>query len=115
MKPATKTPCKQCPFRRTSPRGYLGSYSSPADFLASHYHADVPAPCHCSIDYEKEGWEADWKAGKVGRLCAGQAALYRNSCKQPRPPTPITPADDANPDVFDWTHEFLAHHMRDIP
>lgn len=109
-RPAASKPCRQCPFRTDSLPGYLGEYPSAADFIGTHYRADVPAPCHTSLDYERPDAVGRFMRGKAGKLCAGQAQLYRNSCKKPRPPSPISPPEQPSDEVFTWAHDFIAHH-----
>ena len=42
-------PCKECPFRKKSAPGWLGS-STPEGFMATTL-SDVEMPCHLTVDY----------------------------------------------------------------
>lgn len=105
MKENLRQPCKECPFRRDSARGWLGGYDGPEHFLAVHYHAEERNPCHLSIDYEtdRETWDPE--------ACVGQVVMFKNSYKLPRGwemPEAISADADA---CFRWSHEFVAHHQ----
>jgi len=101
-----KTPCKECPFRRVSPPGYLGA-DTPDGFLASTM-ADTPMPCHLSVDYERKDWKVQAEAAP---LCAGALIFFANACKLSRDASrPRLPADRAL--VFSRPDEFLTHHKK---
>ena len=100
-------PCGECPFRRASMPGWLGS-NAPADFIVA-ITTEQPLPCHSSIDYDDPEWRDKFMAGNVGRLCAGALIMSANMCKRPRDPKfPQRPADREL--VFANHLEFMAHH-----
>jgi hypothetical protein len=103
----SQKPCGECPFRRASMPGWLGS-NAPADFIVA-ITTEQPLPCHSSIDYDDSEWRDKFMAGEEGRLCAGALIMSANMCKRPRDPTfPQRPADREL--VFANHLEFMAHH-----
>lgn len=102
------TPCKECPWKRASAQGWLGSHT-PGNFLAlSDQGAHLP--CHLHVNYDEKDWEE--KAAKAPQ-CAGHAIFLANRCKRP---TGYQLA--GSPDhqlVFTRPHEFVAHHLRVEP
>lgn len=87
------TPCSDCPWARTSLRGWTGS-STPEKFVADA-HGETRIECHTLI----------------GAQCAG-AAIYRgNVCKSPRDKELLKlPSNRAL--VFATRFEFLEHHRK---
>jgi len=108
-KPCKDKPCRDCPFLRKSIPGYLGGEYTAEEFLAQHYHGEGINPCHPSVDYNQANWRDGFMAGTNGEKCRGQAEFFSNSLKRPKFETGIedTPR---NSEVFDWLHEFRAHH-----
>jgi hypothetical protein len=109
FRPYNKTPCKQCPFRKTAMAGWLGA--APPEMFIGNIMGEVPSPCHSSINYDKEkNWEEKWRAGKLGKLCTGALIMAANSAKQARDQRmlPVVPPDKET--VFETPHAFLAHH-----
>jgi hypothetical protein len=107
VRKACRKPCRECPFRKTALKGWLGSYDGPEDFINVHYRQDVPNPCHMTVDYD----DPDWKEGLEDATgCAGQQIMYLNGFKSPRvwklDPT-LKPDTDA---VFKFPAEFVEHH-----
>lgn len=104
------TQCRQCPFRPTSARGWLGSYRA-ADVFHELWHGQ-PFFCHSKINYARPDWLA--RALRSGRLClGGLVAANRWHCP--------TPTDDtirqARADVGDrddvetmGAREFIDYH-----
>jgi len=102
-----KKPCGDCPFRRVSTPNHLGA-STPEEFVATAL-ADVPMPCHLTIDYDDPEWKEKWLQGQEGKFCAGSLVFAANMCKLSRDPArPKLPADREK--VFSWPAEFLKHH-----
>jgi hypothetical protein len=107
-----KTPCKECPFRRASTPGWLGA-STPEEFMASA-RSGAEMPCHSSIDYEQSDWRT--KQYPKAPLCAGSLIFLKNSCTLPRDPAlaaSVKAVEGDRETVFNWPHEFLAHHDRE--
>jgi hypothetical protein len=103
-------PCAECPWLRTSARGWLGA-SNAEEFYRTSVTQEGHMPCHMDIDYTDKNWretqlpEAD--------LCAGNLIYYRNHLKNPRDPEVAewVRAVERSPHVFDWPVEFMEHHM----
>ena len=102
-------PCSECPFRRDSASGWLGSYSSGREFIATHYTGDVRNPYHLAVDYDDEDWK---EKSEDAPTCAGQAAMYANACKEPRT-WDLPEGTEPRADVFRTPTEFIAHHDGD--
>jgi hypothetical protein len=115
MKTDLTRPCAACPFRRTSPPGWLGSWDGPGQLLWSL--GRTPFPCHLTISAEGQSFDDDGLQG-----CAG-AAIFLNS-KLERSRCPETAChqrelagapDHVKAEVFANTMEFCQHHMRRKP
>ena len=104
MKAPCKKPCKACPFRRQSLPGWLGAAST--EQFAQTVMADMPMPCHSTVDYD----DPDWREGlHKARYCRGALTLFANQCKLSRDPErPRVPAD--REEVFGHIGEFVEHH-----
>lgn len=99
-----KAPCKACPWRTTSAKGWLGA-SSPVEFLQQS-EAEIQMPCHLHVDYESDTWQDD--ALEVPQ-CAGRAVHFANRCKRPQnPDLVVLPADRQA--VFSNPQDFIDHH-----
>lgn len=104
MEHTHKQPCRECPFRRNSLPGYLGE-DTPEGFMATTL-ADVPMPCHLTIDYEEDDWDGDQM--EEASYCAGALNFFRNMCKSSRDRR--RPQGEKDPTVFSRPQEFLDHH-----
>jgi hypothetical protein len=105
-----RTPCAQCPFRRTAANGWLGGLE-PEEFkrLAD---SEARMPCHSQLP-EGLSYHAPTEAEAAAAQCAGRAIYWANQFKRPRDPSLLTlPADRET--VFQWQHEFVAHHERSV-
>lgn len=104
------TPCAECPWRRTSRRGYLGN-DSPIHFYWASITAEARMPCHEQIDYR----DSDWQETQLPYvdLCAGVLIYFRNHMKGPRRPViaMAVRAVKTSGAVFSWPVEFFRHHM----
>lgn len=76
MKTDLRKPCNDCPFRRTSPRGWLGPWTAP-DLLFSL--GWTPFPCHQTIRREGQSYDDNTLQG-----CAGAAIFLNNKCERAR-------------------------------
>lgn len=93
MKRQHTKPCKECPFRRVAPRGWLGNIK--ADTFMEHAHSESVMDCHL---------------GDGTHQCAG-AAIYRaNVLKRTRHPDKIMELPENKEIVFASPKEFLDHH-----
>lgn len=106
--PVLSEPCKQCPFRRTSLPGWLGS-DSPEGFVRNVMR-EVPLPCHSTIDYRDREWHTKWVNRRIGKLCAGSIIFAANCAKKPRPQSLIPVGKPDHELVFSTPQEFIAHH-----
>lgn len=108
FRPHAKTPCGECPFRRTAAPGWLGA--APPQMFVENIKQEQPSPCHMSIDYEDPSWEPQWDAGQIGKLCMGALILASNAGKLARNQRvlPRVPADREI--VFSTLQEFVAYH-----
>jgi hypothetical protein len=92
--PATRQhdkPCSDCPWRRKSLAGWLGSMSVDEWLRAAHGESRID--CHALL----------------GAQCAGAATYRTNVCKTPRDPALLVlPANRAR--VFASPMEFERHH-----
>lgn len=107
MRPPTKRPCSECPWRRTASRGWLGPLD--AGEWVKLAQSDHPIACHTTIP---DGFDVDADDHRVGemRQCAGAAIFRSNICKSPRDDTIVDlPADRQR--VFARPAEFIAHHV----
>jgi hypothetical protein len=103
-------PCKECPFRRASAAGWLGS-ATPEEFIASTL-AEYDMPCHLAIDYEAKDWPDQVEAGP---RCAGSLIFLKNVCHLPRRPALRKATEAVEADrgaVFANRQEFLDYHKR---
>ncbi|UTU07934.1 hypothetical protein CcrC1_gp248c [Caulobacter phage C1] len=94
-----KTPCKECPWRRASPAGYLGGH--PTDYFVGSVRTDTPISCHMTLE-----------KGRREALCAGSLIHYRNNLRKPRY-APLAAAVDGvepSPLVFQFVQQFDDHH-----
>lgn len=109
----TKKPCRECPYRRASAPGWLGS-STPEQFMLATFGQDFPPipespmPCHLSIDYEDPDWQDKWANRETGALCAGAAIMFANRVKLPK--YIELPRRERSDEVFTHPEEFIAHH-----
>ncbi len=103
MKLYHKTPCAECPWRKTSPQGYLGGWSAEgyADAVSAN---EVPA-CHL----RDHGPDTDETA-----FCAGALGTIANACIAPhRAAGDGMAAKEAvgrNPDCFEHPAKFYEYH-----
>ena len=104
MKRQHKRPCRECPWKVQSARGWLGG-STPLEFLQTS-EAEQRMPCHMHVDYERADWEA--QAAQAPQ-CAGRAIHFANRCKLPRDPALLRlPADRDG--VITQAQDFIDHH-----
>jgi hypothetical protein len=107
---AKRAACKECPFRREAPPGWLGS-NTPENFVANAL-TDASLACHTSMDQNLKGraWK---KAEAEAPRCFGALTLMRNEVKIPRDPAAAKvvakiPRDPVK--FFSNRAEFIAHH-----
>mgnify|MGYP003691834865 FL=1 len=100
-----KKPCNECPWRRKHVPGWLGGYE-PEDFVNQVQWDGPPVPCHKTLE--------DGSKGEA--MCAGALIFMKNSCKSAQHPDygDALARVEKSDEVFNWPHEFLAHHKQDI-
>lgn len=110
MKLKRKTPCHDCPFRRTAAPGWTGD-ATPAEHLVYVEKGDGDAPCHLNVNYRDPNWRDQLPDAAY---CAGGLQYLANTMKRPRDPSLAALVDQlgGNPDVFDYPWEYLTHHLR---
>jgi hypothetical protein len=96
--------CKACPFKRSSPAGYLGA-SSAGEFIDTTMR-DAEMPCHLTVDYTDPDWN---KRLDGAQFCAGAKIFFRNQCKRSRD-TKRPELDADREDVFSHRGEFMDYH-----
>lgn len=109
MQPPLSKPCRECPFLRTAPNGYLGA-ATPENFIQSTLNTEEGMPCHLTVDYDDPDWLDKLDEAQ---LCRGSLIFLKNSCKLPRSAAycaevQAVPADRET--VFANSMEFLKHH-----
>lgn len=111
-----KQTCRECPFQRKAPKGYLGAASwDPHDFIAPHWHGDVPLPCHMTVNWHREDTQEQMSAAP---LCHGFLVFGKNQCKSPLNPEVADAMEAVEPDtttIFQWFSEFITHHSKKQP
>lgn len=104
MKKQHKTPCRECPFRRSAAPGWLGGFTP--DAFRQLADMDRKMPCHIhmkadGVDYENPGGAPQ---------CAGRAIHWANQFKTPRTRGVLLELPREPIGVFEWPHEFVAYH-----
>jgi hypothetical protein len=89
------SPCSDCPFRRDSVPGWLGSMS--AQEWRDLAHGEGSADCHATKQADGSAW-----------ACAGLAIYRANVCKSVRDPKAMRLKPDTKT-VFSFG-EFMKHH-----
>lgn len=99
MKLCGPTPCKECPWRRKAPAGWLGGLS--IEWFTRRAQVQSPVACHMTVGGTGEP-----------RLCTGYAQALANACSLPRDPQLAAEVRTAgqSPEVFRSAREFDAHH-----
>lgn len=93
-------PCRECPFRRVAAAGWLGGGTAES-WHSDLVFGDTAFVCHMA--------EARGKR----HFCAGSMIHFKNQFKCPRNPEFAAALDQFEKDtesVFQWPHEFKAHH-----
>jgi hypothetical protein len=101
-------PCPQCPFRRTALAGWLGGLSP--DEFAHLAHSETRMYCHSYLR-DRTGMAYDCVEATRLPQCAGRAIYWANQLKLPRDPSLLVLPRDTTV-VFEWPHQFTAHHKR---
>lgn len=94
-----KHPCSECPWRKNSPKGWLGGNT--VEDYAAPVQQGIPVPCHLNAH---KGY------------CAGAAITMKNSCTVPRDPAVAAEMDkvERSDAVFMFVGHFREHHTNGI-
>lgn len=118
MKDSLVRPCHDCPFRKKSSPGWLGSATA-REFI-DRVDAQVPMECHTEFDYKQDNWQARVLDDDTV-ICVGAAHYLANTMSSPRPWDEATRSYSQAVDdhgysdrVFASRAEFLAHHDNDM-
>ena len=106
-----KTPCNDCPFRKSSAPGWLGPYQKPED-LHRLVMSENPFPCHLS---HQEDVAFEFVGQKGLPYCKGAILYMKKSCKWPRSPDLANAVRSCNPNDLDdilSISQFLSHHAK---
>lgn len=104
-------PCNDCPWVRTSLRGWLGPLDAFGWLDAAH--SDEAIACHLTIKRTDEAGHGDWSNPEM-RQCAGAAVFRANVHKSPRDPE-VAVGERGTADVFADNDEFVLHHHFGTP
>ena len=105
---AVPNPCRECPWRRNHPPGWLGPLT--AEEWLQTAHSDAPIACHLTIYNRDESLDEEDKFYGAAQ-CAGAAQFRRNVFKEPRDPNVSVAEDRDDSQVFGSNQEFLDHHL----
>jgi hypothetical protein len=103
-----RQPCNECPYRKDSAPGYLGSESYNPNAFLTQLELELLHPCHMTVD-----WEADDESQVLeAPICAGALQFAKNICKmlQPYPESLRKELKVDDSIVFGTRHEFVSHH-----
>ncbi len=77
-----KKPCNECPFMKTSAKGWLGEHEA-GDFI-EFMNAEVSFPCHLKNDGGLSFDEIEQKIDEGEMvLCSGYVQFMKKACKLP--------------------------------
>ena len=136
-----KRPCRECPFRKASLKGYLGGDSyDPEAFINPLLNRHELAPgvfvsvgdvgdmaCHMDIDNALEHVRNEFdidepevedldRCGIKLQHCAGALHFLSTSCKMPWDKTKVAAMDEVvahtKEPMIKHFHEFVAHHSK---
>lgn len=108
-----KSPCKECPFRKDSMKGWLGPYKTPQDLInAGRGSESGMYKCHMEVNEKMEymdGFDAHLQASP----CRGALIMMKKSCHRPRNPKTVALMEQVTEEnkkqvLAEW--EVLEHH-----
>lgn len=109
-----KQACKECPYKRTSLPGWLGTASFEADpgsaFLDPHWNGEIPHPCHLTVNWTSDNAQ---EQAQDQPLCFGFLTMMKNAGKLPRDPEfakHVIAMERDTENFFSFPHEFKAYH-----
>lgn len=106
-----KEPCKECPFRRSSPAGWLGEHETSQE-IANIVLFDGFFPCHMEVTKETEKGVPFDEAVQTSSSCIGSLAFMNNQFKRSRDHAIAKEQDQVGQrdDCFKFAVEMRAHH-----
>lgn len=107
MRAPTPRPCDECPWRRSSARGWLGPYTARVWLRLAR--SDQHIACHLSVDAADGEGLTDDELGEDARHCAGADVFRSNVAKRPRHLDHEQLSADREA-VFASPREFSDHH-----
>lgn len=114
-----KKPCKECPFRKDSLSGWLGTLSGKAEVFVNGLEYEL-MPCHMKVEWD-EVEQKNLIAKGEDNPCIGALQFCHNSAKFPRGAREKGSAYNIlfdktgkNEEVFQWTTDFINHHSNSI-
>lgn len=101
-----RTPCRECPWRKTAAAGWLGGYS--AEWYADVVQDNQVPSCHLR-DHGPENPETAY--------CVGVLHTAANGCIMPEAPRERAARNEVgpNPDCFGHPALFFSHHSDGAP
>ena len=103
--------CNECPYRKTSLRGYLGEASGNPDEFLKQMDTKELHPCHKAINWEL-GREELTEELKGKEVCGGLMQFAKNICKMLNDPEQEKRRNGMTRDegeVFGRRSEFIKH------
>lgn len=75
--------CNECPFRKKSPKGWLGPWT--AEEMQSLAHSENEFICHKEVNKLSQTMNSE-EIGRVGNHCVGMLRYRNNICKSSKNP-----------------------------
>lgn len=104
-------PCRECPFRKKSPSGYIGAHEA-VEEITGIVLTDNRFPCHMEVTKQVNRGEKFERAIWTAPVCAGSAAMLCNMIKISRQPEVARLQKEVGkrPDVFSTATDMEIHH-----
>lgn len=101
--------CKECPFRKNAPAGWLGPWT--VDSIFSQVHSEQGLACHVDVGTKKH--LSDDELVKQAHVCVGSLQHTHKTCKRYRDPELQAMRDKVGPDNDNVLgFEFKAYHSK---
>ena len=111
MEKCNKKMCKDCPFKKTSAKGWLGSHNT--DHFINIIESDLKLPCHNTMD-KNAGFisNENIEKSKKMRQCAGMLFMMNNCGKRSKNKKVSEWQDQVgkNDNAFAHKSFFKSHH-----
>ena len=73
--------CRECPWRKNAPAGWLGA-ASPEEFVSA-MQGNQKMPCHLTVDYDDPDWSEKLEDSNKSQYCIGALKATKALCKRP--------------------------------